>query len=103
MTMNSKKDISDILKQSYFWDIVIKKEKSVSKRLVIERIFSLGTFDEVVSIIKYYGKKETEKVLLDLNYMDPKTLNFVSKYLGRSKTEFRCYTRKQSMPQLWNS
>ena len=101
--MNSKKDISDILKQSYFWDIDIKPEKPVSKRLVIERIFSLGTFDEVVAIIKYYGKKETEEVLLDLNYMDSKTLNFVSKYFDRSKTEFRCYIKKQSIPQLWNS
>ena len=101
--MNSKKNISDILKQSYFWDVDIKSGKPVSKRLVIERIFSLGTLDEVVTIIKHYGKNETEKVLLDLNYMDPKTLNFVSKYFGRSKTEFRCYIRKQSMPQLWNS
>jgi len=101
--MNSKKDISDILKQRYFWDIDIKPGKTVSKRLVIERIFSLGTFDEMVFVLRYYGKEETEKVLLELNYMDPKTLNFVSKYFCRSKTEFRCYTRKQSMPQLWNS
>jgi len=101
--MNSKKDISDILKQSYFWDIDIKPEKPVSKRLVIERVFCLGTFDEMVFIIRYYGKDEVEKVLLDLNYMDPKTLNFVSKYFDRPKTEFRCYIRKQSMPQLWNS
>jgi len=98
--MNSKKDISKILKQCYFWDVDIK---AVSKKLIIERIFSMGTLDEVAFLLGYYGKKEVEKILLDLNYMDPKTLNFASKYFGRSKTEFRCYTRKQSMPQLWNS
>jgi len=101
--MSGNKDISDILKKSYFWDVDIKLGKTVSKRLVIERIFSLGTLDEVAFVLRYYGKKEVEKILLDLNYMDPKTLNFVSKYFGRSKTEFRCYTRKQSMPRLWNS
>jgi len=101
--MDSKKDISKILKQCYFWDVDIKPGKAVSKRLVIERIFSLGTLDEVAFLLSYYGKKEVEKILLDLNYMDPKTLNFASKYFGRSKTEFRCYIRKQSMTQLWNS
>jgi len=101
--MNRKKNISDILKQSYFWDVDIKPGKPVSKRLVIERIFSLGTLDEVAFVLRYYGKKEVEKTLLDLNYMDPKTLNFVSKYFGRSKTEFRCYIKRQSMPQFWNS
>jgi len=101
--MNSKKDISKILKQCYFWDVDIKSGKAVSKKLIIERIFSMGTLDEVAFLLGYYGKKEVEKILLDLNYMDPKTLNFASKYFGRSKTEFRCYTRKQLMPRLWNS
>jgi len=101
--MKRVKDISDILKQGYFWDIDIKPGKAVSKRLVIERVFSLGTLNEVAFVLRYYGKKDSEKILLDLNYMDPKTLNFVSKYFDRSKTEFRCYIKKQSIPQLWNS
>jgi hypothetical protein len=101
--MNSKKDISGILKQCYFWDVDIRSGKNVSKRLVIERIFSLGTLDEVALLIGYYGKEEVEKTLLNLNYMDPRTLNFVSEYFSRSKTEFKCYTRKQLIPQLWNS
>jgi len=101
--MESKKDISGILKQSYFWDVDIRPGRDVSKRLVIERIFSLGTLDEVAFLIGYYGKEEVEKTLLNLNYLEPRTLNFVSEYFGRSKTEFKCYTRKQLMPQLWNS
>jgi len=101
--MNRIKDISEILKQVYFWDIDIKPGKVMSKRLVIERIFSLGTLDEVAFVLRYYGKEEVEQILLDLNYIDPKTLNFVSKYFSRSKTEFKCYIRMQSMPQLWNS
>lgn len=101
--MDSKKNISEILKQSYFWDIDISPGKVVSKRLVIERIFSLGTLDELAFLLSYYGKEEVEKILLGINYMDPKTLNFAAKYFNRSKTDFRCYTRKQSMPQLWNS
>jgi hypothetical protein len=101
--MSSIKEISEILKQVYFWDIDIKPGQVISKRLVVERIFSMGTLDEMAFVLRYYGEEEAEKILLDLNYMDPKTLNFVSKYFSRSKTEFKCYLKKQSMPQLWNS
>lgn len=103
MVMKKKGDISDILKQSYFWDVDVKSGKPVSERLVVERIFSLGTLAELVILLRHYGEKEVEKTLLNLNYMDPKTLNFASKYFGRSKKEFKCFTRKQLMPRHWNS
>ena len=48
------------------------------------------------------GKRKLRKYFVNLNYIDPKTLNFVSKYFGKSKKAFRCYTRKQLMPQHWD-
>lgn len=103
MLMKEKFDITTLLKQSYFWDIDFTSGKAVSKRLIVERIFSLGTLAEMTLLINYYGKGEVEKILIELNYIDPKTLNFASKYFGRSKKTFKCYTRKQLMPQYWNS
>jgi len=102
MDKKSIKDISYILKQSYFWDIDITSGKVISKRLVIERIFNFGTIAEIAFVIRYYGKEEVEKILLNLNFIDPKTLNFVSKYFNRSKKEFRCFTRRQLIPQHWD-
>ena len=96
------KDISDILKQSYFWDIDITSGKVVSTRLVIERIFNFGTVAEMAFVIRHYGKEEVEKTLRNLNYIDPKTLNFESKYFNRPKKEFRCFTRRQLIPQHWD-
>jgi len=101
--MKDNGNISDILKKSYFWDVDISPGKVVSKRLIIERIFSLGTLEEMALILRYYGEKDVEHILSNLNYLDPKTLNFLSKYFRRSKKTFRCYKRKQLMQQLWNS
>ena len=101
MDIKSIKDISDILKQSYFWDIDITSGKTVSKRLIIERIFNFGTLAEMAFVIRYYGKEDVEKILSNLNYIDPKTLNFVSKYFNRPKKEFRCFTRRRLIPQHW--
>jgi len=102
IVMKDNGNISELLKQSYFWDIDISQGKTVSTRLIVERIFTLGTLAEVALLLKYFGKKEVEKVLFNLNYLDSKTLNFVSKYFGKPKKTFKCYIRKQLMPQLWN-
>lgn len=103
IVMKDELNISEILKRGYFWDVDITSGKVVSKRLIIERIFNYGTISEMVVLLRYYGEEEVEKTLRNLNYIDPKTLNFVSKYFGRSKKEFKCYSRKQLMPQHWNS
>ena len=100
--MKDKGNISELLKQSYLWDVDITPGKPVSTRLIVERIFTLGTLAEVALLLKYFGKEEVEKVLLNLNYIDSKTLNFASKFFGKSKKTFKCYIRKQSIPQLWN-
>ena len=103
MIIKEKYDIKSLLKQSYFWDVDFTSGKTVSKRLIVERIFSYGTLAEMTLLINYYGKGEVEKILIKLNYLDPKTLNFASKYFSRAKKTFKCYTRKQLMPQHWNS
>jgi hypothetical protein len=94
-------NITEFLKQSYFWDIDLTPGKNVSKRLVIERIFNFGTLAEMTFVIRYYGREDVEKTLINLNFIDPKTLNFVSKYFNRPKKEFRCYTKRRLMIQHW--
>jgi len=100
--MEDNVNIADLIKQKYFWDVDITPGKTVSKRLIIERIFSYGTLSEINLLIRYYGEEEVKKTLLNLNYLDNKTLNFASKYFGKPKKEFKCYTRKQLMNLFWN-
>jgi len=53
-------------------------------------------------IIKQYGEKEIKKTVCDLNYIDPKTLNFISMLFHIPKVKFRCYIRKQLTNQHWS-
>lgn len=102
--MDKKIGILPLLDRRLFWDIdasVLDAERN--SRLIIERVFSLGTLDEIKSVIKYYEKKRIIDTLANLNYLDPKTLNFVSVLFDKPKNEFRCYLQRQSGPQLWNS
>lgn len=102
--MNKPLNILEFINPHYFWDVdFYKLDPLKSKRLIIERLFVLGTSKEIAQIVKFYGGDVVLNELKSLNYLDPKTLNFVSLFFNTPIQKFKCYTRKQSMVQHWNS
>lgn len=102
--MRQPLDIKKEFKRQYFWDVDISNlNLEASRRLLIERVFTLGNVKEMRKLIAYYGSDEVVEELREINYLDPKTLNFVSKLFNRPKREFKCYTRNRSNPQHWSS
>ena len=102
--MDHHLNISKDLNHNYFWDVEINNlHPEKSKRLIIERVFSLGSVKEIKMIINYYGKDQVIHTLKNINYLDPKTLNFVAKLFNIPLKEFKCCTRKSSNRQHWNS
>ncbi len=88
---------------AYFWDIDVSTLDEIkSKRLIIERVVNLGNLDEIKLVVNYYGKKELINTICKLNYLDSKTLNFLSLIFNVPKSNFKCFTRKQLKPQHWN-
>ena len=101
--MEKQFNILDELRKNYFWDVDVKKlDAERSKRLIIERIFKLGKANEIMMIINYYGEKVVIDVLKNLNYIDPKTLNFAVKFFNLPLQSFKCYKRKQLNSQHWD-
>ena len=97
--LNILKDLSP----QYFWDVNVNNLDLIrSKRFIIERVFVMGTSKEILLVINYYGNRVVVGVLKSLNYIDPKTLNFVSKLFYISLESFKCYSRKQLNPQHWS-
>jgi len=91
------------INKTYFWDVDIHTlDETQSKRLIIERVATLGNLKEIKLVIQQYGKEDVVKTLCNLNYLDPKTLNFFSLIFHLPKSEFKCFTRKQSKIQHWN-
>jgi len=96
------KPILEQLNKTYFWDVDLQRLDEIkSKRLIIERVMNFGTLQEIKLIKRYYEKKEVIKIICDLNYIDPKTLNFFSLLFNIPKSNFKCYTRKQLNHQHW--
>jgi hypothetical protein len=102
--MNFHSQLISTLKPQYFWDVNFSGlDDDSASRLIIERVFSLGDLHEMNQVIHFYGEKKVVDVLCNLSYIDPKTLNFIKKLFNKPRKEFRCYKRKQSKSQRWNS
>ena len=81
----------------FFWDVDYAGLDPVkSKRIIIERIFTLGNLTEMRSVISFYGVEEVKNTLTNLNYIDPKNLNFLSIIFSIPKRNFKCVLRQQS-------
>jgi hypothetical protein len=95
-------DFISQLNPVYFWDVDYSRLDPVqSKRLIIERIFTLGNMQEIKLVIDFYGKKEVVRTLCSLNYLEPKNLHFISFLFHIPKRNFRCYQPMQSTIQHW--
>jgi len=102
--MKTQPNIVKSINPVYFWDVDTDKlDAQTSKRLIIERVFSLGNLEEIRMLIDFYGEKQIVDTLCNLNYLDPKTLNFVSKIFDTHLEKFKCYTKAQLTRQHWNS
>jgi hypothetical protein len=102
--MKNQPDIVKVLNPVYFWDVDASKlDAQKSKRLIIERVFSLGNLEEITMLIDFYGDQQIVETLCKVNYLDPKTLNFVSKLFKTPLEKFKCYTKAQLTRPLWNS
>jgi len=102
--MNTSRTYIEHLSPQYFWDVDPAKLNDVdSKRLIIERTINFGSLKEIHELIQHYGKKEVVKMIRKISYLDPKTLNFISRLFEIPLSSFRCHTRKSLKPPRWNS
>lgn len=90
------------LKNSFFWDFDISKmDEEINKRIIIERVLTLGDFKDVKKLIDFYGLEVIKNEIIFAGNIDKKTLNWLSLFLKIPKTKFRCYKKMQLKQGLW--
>ena len=91
------------LRKELFWDIDFSKVNQVShKRIIIERVLTLGNLDEFFFLLDTYDTQTLVGEISQIGYLDPKTMSFVVSFFNINKKDLKCYTRKQSIVQHWN-
>ena len=82
------------LSRYLFWDYKTSMlDPDIDKKLILERVFTRGTENDEKVVFKYYGKETIKKTILDIKYIDKKTLNYLSVILDISKENFKCYKK----------
>ncbi len=97
MIIKMEKDykISD-LSAHLFWD-VNRNNLSIEKssHYIIERVASLGSLEDWLLIRKIYGEDKVKEVILNMRYLDEKSLYFYATIFNISLEKFKCYTLRK--------
>ena len=86
------------LRNTLFWDLDISgMDPGTNRRIIIERVFTLGNLNELKFIFSHYGTDAIRDEIVKAGSLDNKTLQFASEILQIPKEEFRCYKKRQSI------
>ena len=72
-------------------------------RFVIEKAFNYGTWNDQVAVMNFYGLTKIKEEALEISYLRPTVVSFLSALLQVPKPAFKCYTLKQFQQVPWNS
>jgi len=91
------------ISKKLFWDIDLNTlDEQNNKRLIIERVFTLGDLSDIENTIRYFGIDTIKKEIIKAGFLDSKSLHWVSKFLNIPKTKFQCFTKMQLNQPHWN-
>ena len=85
------------LSKYLFWDFNANMlDPNMDKTLILERVFTRGTENDEKEVFKFYGIDIIKDAVLNIKYIDKKTLNYLSVMLDIPKESFKCYKRSLS-------
>jgi hypothetical protein len=89
-----------LLSAKTLWDIDVSSLNfEDASDWIIERVFDRGSFDEVLSVVKYYGKEEVKHYLKNTPKRLPNHSILLAKAIfGLSFIDFKCLEKKPFQP-----
>jgi hypothetical protein len=97
--MQNKPDIS----RKAFWDTKFEDlDFEEHKEYIIAKIFEYGTWKDMLSITRFYGKEQVKHILRDYPFFFPDTINFISTIFNIPKEKMACYNNKPYHRPVFN-
>jgi hypothetical protein len=92
------------VRKSLLWEYDTDKVDYESMKLIIvQRVIERGRTDDFYAILNRYGLDEVRNTIKKIPYLNDKDITFVCTVFNIEKTELKCYSKKQSINQHWNS
>lgn len=92
------------IRPSLFWEYDLSRFNWEEMRtLVVQRVVERGRMDDFYAMLNMYGLEGVIESIKDIPTLNAKDMSFVCAVFGLKKEDLKCYTRKQSRLQHWNS
>ena len=92
------------VRQSLLWEFDLDRFNWQTMRdIVVQRVLERGRMDDFYAILNLYGEEGVKAALKAIPYMSDKNMNFACVTFNLGKEELKCYTKRQSATQHWNS
>lgn len=99
-----KTNFNSQIRESLLWEYLTDDiDYSSMKEIITQRVIERGRLDDFYAILNIYGVEEVKSIIKNLPYLNDKDIAFVCAVFDLKKENLRCYTRKQSQKQHWNS
>jgi hypothetical protein len=94
--------IPPVFNKRIFWDVNFEKlDYDAKANFVIERVFERGDVPDIRNCRRYYGDEKVTEVLLNARFLPETRMYLASAVINRPLKDFRCYTLRQSNPELF--
>ena len=92
------------LDMKLLWEYDLTKvDLSAMKSTVVQRVVERGWPEDWYFILNFYGVDGVREAIKKIAYLNDKDMYFVSHQFGLPLNEMKCYEKKQSVKQHWNS
>ena len=100
----TNKECIESMSPYLFWDVDVRTlDFDTHLAYIVQRVLEYGLQKDWTLLKHQIGIQKIAEVSKELRSLDPKSLAFISLISRTPRTEFRCYTTRQSNPTLWNS
>ncbi len=91
-----------IFEKHLFWDICLDHlDFDERADFVIARVFERGDVSDIRACRRYYGDSKIEEVLMNVSFLPYQRIFLAAAIINRNISELRCYTQRQSNPELY--
>jgi hypothetical protein len=101
---NYKYHKNSTIRKSLLWEYDLDRfDWHAMRNVVVQRIVERGRPDDYYAALNLYGLDGFRQALMEIPDLHPKDAAFVCSVFGINKNNLKCYSRKQSIHQHWNS
>lgn len=86
-----------------FWDVDFASlDMERDCLFILEKVFNYGLWADYRATFSLYGQARIRQEIVQASYLKKDVLSFLCLILNLKTGDFKCFTKTQSLPPLWD-